>query len=119
MVFSLIEETAGAVPIVALAKSEFAVWLDRAPEWERNWLTSIGFSAEAGKCVLVPGEEGGLSRVLVGVGEGADAEGRMWALAGLPTALPEANYRLDAVPAGTDPSNLALGWALATYTFAR
>ena len=57
--------------------------------------------------------------MLVGLGDGADAEGRMWALAGLQTALPEARYRLDAVPDGADPTHLALGWALATYAFTR
>ena len=119
MAFSLIDKTEGAVPIAALTKTEFPACLENAPERERNWLTSIGFSAEAGKHALVPGESGRLARVLVGLGDGADAEGRMWALAGLPTALPEAIYRLDAVPRDADPTNLALGWALATYVFAR
>ena len=119
MAFSLIDKTEGAVPIAALTKQQFPAWLENAPERERNWLTSIGFSAEAGKHALVPGESGRLARVLVGLGDGADAEGRMWALAGLPTALPEASYRLDAVPRDADPTNLALGWALATYVFAR
>jgi leucyl aminopeptidase len=119
MAFSLIDETEGAVPIAALTKGEFPTWLERAPERERNWLASIGFSAEAGKHALIPGESGKLARVLVGLGDGADAEGRMWALAGLPAALPEASYRLAAVPRGADPTNLALGWALATYVFAR
>jgi leucyl aminopeptidase len=119
MAFSLIDETVGAIPIAALTKEEFPAWLGRAPDRERSWLTSIGFSAEAGKHVLVPGESGRLARVLVGLGDGADAEGRMWALAGLPAVLPEASYRLDAVPRGADPTNLALGWALATYVFAR
>ena len=119
MAFSLIDKTEGAVPIAALTKTEFPAWLENAPERERNWLTSIGFSAEAGKHALVPGESGRLARVLVGLGDGAYAEGRMWALAGLPTALPEASYRLDAVPRDADPTNLALGWALATYVFAR
>jgi leucyl aminopeptidase len=119
MAFSLIDETEGAVPIAALTKTEFPAWLDKAPERERNWLASIGFSAEAGKHALVPGETGKLARVLVGLGDGADGEGRMWALAGLPTALPEASYRLDVAPRGVDPTNLALGWALATYVFTR
>ncbi|HEX3410737.1 MAG TPA: leucyl aminopeptidase family protein [Stellaceae bacterium] len=119
MAFSLIDETEGAIPIAALTKEEFPAWLGRASERERSWLTSIGFSAEAGKHALVPGESGRLARVLVGLGDGADAEGRMWALAGLPAVLPEASYRLDAVPRGADPTNLALGWALATYVFAR
>ena len=85
MAFSLIDETEGAVPIAALTKTDFPAWLEKAPERERNWLTSIGFAAEAGKHALVPGESGKLARVLVGLG--ADAEGRIWALAGLPTAL--------------------------------
>ncbi len=119
MAYSLIDETEGAVPIAALTKTEFPAWLEKAPERERNWLTSIGFSAESGKHALVPAESGSLARVLVGLGDGADAEVRMWALAGLPTALPEASYRLDAVPREADPTNLALGWALATYVFAR
>jgi len=119
MAFSLTDETEGAIPIAALTKAEFPAWLDKAPERERNWLASIGFSAEAGKHALVPGETGRLARVLVGLGDGADAEGRMWTLAGLPAVLPEASYRLNAVPGGADPTNLALGWALATYVFAR
>src|SRR5947207_13026238 len=119
MAFSLIDGTESAVPIAALTKTEFPAWLEKAPERERNWLTSIGFSAEAGKHPLMPGETGTLARVLVGIGDVANAEGRMWALVGLPTALPEASYRLDAVPRGADPTNLALGWALATYAFTR
>src|SRR5260370_26284622 len=56
---------------------------------------------------------------MVGLGDGPDAEGPIWALAGLQAALPEASYRLAAVPGSADPTSLALGWALATYVFAR
>jgi leucyl aminopeptidase len=119
MAFSLIDESEGAVPIAALTKAEFPGWLERAPERDRNWLTAIGFSAEAGKHVLVPAENGKLDRVLVGLGDGAGDERRMWVLAGLPTALPEASYRLEAVPVGANSTHLALGWALATYAFTR
>jgi len=119
MAVSLIDETEGAIPIAALTKAEFPGWLERAPERDRNWLTSIGFSAEAGKHALIPGESGKLARVLVGLGDAVDNEGRMWALAGLPTALPEASYELDAVPVDANSTNLALGWALATYAFTR
>ena len=96
MAFSLIEQSAGAVPIVAIGKDRLPGWLDEAPERERNWVTSLGFSAEAGKHALLPDETGRLARVLVGLGD-ADAEGTMWALAGLPEALPEGSYRLEAV----------------------
>jgi leucyl aminopeptidase len=119
MAFSLIDEIEGAVPIAALTKAEFPAWLDAAPARERNWLTSIGFSAETGKHALVPGETGRLARVLVGLGDEADAEGRLWSLAGLPEALPEASYRLDTVAYDADPTRLAVGWALATYAYTR
>src|ERR1700730_8231362 len=119
MAFSLIDETTGAVPITALSKKQLPAWLDKAAEHERNWLTSIGFTADAGKHALVPGEAGNLARVLVGVGDVADVCGTMWALAGLPEGLPEGSYRLETVPDGADPTRLALGWALATYAFTR
>ena len=118
MPFSLIDETDGAVPIIALTKDQLPGWLDKAAPCERNWLTSTGFSAESGKHALVPGETGKLARVLVGLG-GGDADRGMWALAGLPASLPEASYRLEAAPDGVDPSRLVLGWALATYVFTR
>jgi leucyl aminopeptidase len=119
MAFSLIDETDTAIPIAVLTKDDFAAWLENAPPRERNWLTSLGFSAERGKHALVSGEGGQLARVLVGLGDGADPDGTMWALAGLSTALPEASYRVETVPPGADPSRLALGWALGTYTFSR
>ena len=62
MAFSLIDETTGAVPITALSKNQLPVWLDKAAEHERNWLTSIGFTADPGKHALVPGEVGKLAR---------------------------------------------------------
>ena len=118
MPFSLIDETDGAVPIELLNKRDLPEWLARASERERNWLTSTGFAAEAGKHALVPGETGELARVVVGLGDEAVTECSMWALADLPTALPEATYRLEQ-NGGADPTRLALGWALATYAFTR
>jgi leucyl aminopeptidase len=119
MAFSLIEETGGAIPIAAVTKDRLSPWLGAASERERNWLRAIGFSADAGKLALVPGDNGGLARVLVGLGDGSAAAPTMWALAGLPDGLPEGSYRLEAVPDGADPTRLALGWALGSYAFAR
>src|SRR5580700_2882100 len=114
MAFSLIDDDAGAVPIVALSKSGFAAWREQAPARERDWVAATGFSAEAGKLALVPGEAGRLGRVLVGMPED---EAAMWVLAGLSETLPEGNYRPAAIPEGTDASRVALGWALGTYAF--
>jgi leucyl aminopeptidase len=114
MGFSLIDDDAGAVPIVALSKSGFAAWREQAPARESDWAVATGFSAEAGKLALVPDEAGRLGRVLVGMPED---EAAMWALAGLSETLPAGSYRLAALPEGSDASRLALGWALSTYAF--
>ncbi|MGH7029651.1 MAG: leucyl aminopeptidase family protein, partial [Stellaceae bacterium] len=119
MAFSLIDETRGAIPIVALTKKGLAPWLDAAPEQQRGWLRAIGFSAEAGKLALVPGDTGGLARALVGLGASSEAAAPIWALAGLPETLPEGSYRLESVPEGMDATRLALGWALGAYAFTR
>jgi leucyl aminopeptidase len=119
MAFSLIEHTSGAVPITPLTKDQLSAWLEAAPQEHRNWVQTTGFTAEAGKLALVPGNDGRLGRVLLGVGDGSEASSTMWSLAGLPDALPEGSYRLDCLPEGGDPTRLALGWALATYAFTR
>ena len=119
MAFSLIDDSAGAISMVGLTKDRLPAWLAEAPERERNWLTATGFGAEPGKHALVPDENGRLSRVAVGFGEGGEAGAGIWALAGLPDALPEGSYRLENPPDGADPTHLALGWALATYAFTR
>jgi leucyl aminopeptidase len=119
MAFSLIDDTAGAIPMVVLTKDRLPAWLTEAPERERNWLTATGFGAEPGKLALVPGENGRLARVVAGFGGNGEAGAGMWALAGLPDTLPEGSYRLETVLEGNDPTHLALGWALATYAFTR
>ena len=119
MAYSLIDDSRGAVPVAAVTHDRLPLWLGAAPEGQRNWVQSIGFSAEPGKFALVPGADGRLASILVGVGSGAADGAGIWALAGLPEALPEGNYRLAAAPAGADPTRLALGWALGTYAFTR
>jgi leucyl aminopeptidase len=119
MAFSLIDDGAGAIPVAVLTKDQFPSWLAEAPEHERNWLTAIGFSGEPGKLALVPTADGYLARVVVGLGEESDPGAGIWALAGLPDALPEGSYRIETAPNGADPTRLALGWALATYDFTR
>jgi leucyl aminopeptidase len=119
MAFSLTEDCAGAVPLTVLSSEQIPTWLEAAPARTQTWLRATGFNAEAGNVALVPDDHGGLERVLVGLGDDPAAGRSTWALAGLPQALPEGSYRLDPVPAGADPTRLALGWALAAYQFTR
>jgi leucyl aminopeptidase len=119
MAFSVIDEAAGAIPIELVAKDGLAAWREQAGVQQRAWVAATGFAAESGKFALVPGDDGNLARVLVGLGDAGNSEPAMWALAGLPEALPEGNYRVEGPPEGLDPSRLALGWAFGTYAFTR
>ena len=114
MAFSLIDDDAGAVPVDLVSKAGFSRWREMVDLRERDWTASVGFAGDAGKLALVPGEDGRLGRVLAGIG---DDEAAVWAAAGLPRPLPPGTYRLAAVPEGADASRMALGWALATYSF--
>jgi leucyl aminopeptidase len=116
MAFSLIDDDAGAVPVLAVAKAGLAAWREGAPARERDWAMATGFTGEAGKLALLPDKKGGLGRVLVGTGDG---EAAMWAFAGLSDTLPEGSYRIAALPDGADANRVALGWALGTYAFTR
>jgi leucyl aminopeptidase len=116
MVYSLIDDDRGAVPLTPLAKADLAAWRDSAPTHERDWAAAVGFKAEGGKIALLPDKHGKLGRVLVGIGE---SEAPMWCVASLPDALPEGSYRIDGLPQGTDASHATLGWALGTYAFTR
>lgn len=104
-----------SVPITALTKAGLTAWQYGEPAMVDRWLKSVGFKAEAGALALLPGSNGQLARVLVGLGDGLD-----WApFAGLPYALPFGTYVLDEDGSADLPNAAALGWALGSYRFTR
>jgi len=111
----LTTETAGAVPIVPLAKDAFEPWLAKQPMGTAAWLRGAGFAAEPGSFALVPGPDGALA----GVAAGIDPAEGPWAYAGLPAQLPAGRYRIDVPLTTAQAEDAALGWALAGYRFDR
>src|SRR5260370_11805944 len=114
MAFSLIDDDASAVPVVAVSKAGLAAWHERAPARERDWVMATGFTGEGGKLALVPDKKGGLGRVLVGMAEG---EAAMWAFSGLSDTLPEGSHRVETIPEGSDPTRVPLSSALGPAAF--
>jgi leucyl aminopeptidase len=99
-----------AVPVDAIAADALARLSGRAAEWA----AASGFKAAAGSVLLVPGKDGAIASVLLGLGAGpADrfAAGR------LATALPPGTYRLG--EGFDDPALAALAFALGAYRFTR
>jgi leucyl aminopeptidase len=109
-----ISDATDAVPVMPVAAGDLAASLEGLDARARRWAGDTGFKAEPGQVALVPDDSGGLARVLIGW---KPAE-PLWALAALPDALPERNYRLDAA-LGEAATALALGWALGAYQFTR
>jgi leucyl aminopeptidase len=110
---SLSESNDAATPIVAVTKLGLPEWLERNPK-HRAWIAANAFDAAPGAFVLLPGEDGHAEAVLAAPNEGP----KIWAFAGLPTALPDGRYRFD-TPLDQDvATSTALGWALGSYSFA-
>ena len=112
---------AKTVPISALSKSAYKAWLKRQSKLTQGWLKSTKFSPDAGKIALVPARDGGLARVVLGLGKPSSdpAQAAMWSYAALPAKLPKGRYELDAELAPADAYAAALGWAYGTYRFDR
>jgi leucyl aminopeptidase len=73
------------------------------------------FTAAPGTTALLPGADGRLAGVLLGVSALDD----VWAYGGLPMSLPEGSYRLDGDLDRDTATRAALGWALGSYAFTR
>jgi len=89
-------------------------------EAQRNWLDAAGFKGQARQQALLPGGDGRVAGVLLGVGEGASGEpsGPAELLVGqLAQSLPAGSYRLESKVG--DPALAAIAWGLGAYRFAR
>jgi leucyl aminopeptidase len=125
-------KSAGAIPITPVASDGLKPWLAKQPARLKAWVTASGFDASAGSVSLVTGLNGGLERVLLGLGKtaraaksmndlvgGTPAEGALWRYAGLPARLPAGSYVVDAKLPAAEATMAALGWALGAYRFGR
>ncbi len=106
---------AGAVAIHAVEKPALGAWLDARSETLRAYARAAGFRAEAGEVLLAPLPDGGVDRVLLGMGDRPDA----WSFAAAAEKLPAGDYRLGSAPDGVRADRIALSWALGTYVFDR
>jgi leucyl aminopeptidase len=109
---------AKTLPITPVARKDYKRWLGEQPKSTQNWLKSIEFDPDAGQVALIPNRDGGLARVVLGLG-GETGAAMIWPVAMLPGKLPKGRYEIDVEldPEAADAT--ALGWALATYQFNR
>ena len=107
--------TGPVVPVEAVTPATLPAALDRAPEFVRGFAELSEFKARAAQVLVVPGQDGRIATVLFGLGETPDA----MAFRALSARLPAGDYRLASTPAGLDPAQVALAFAIGTYRFDR
>jgi len=98
------------VPVHALTETETAAALE-GDAFAAALAKTAEFKGKPGQVLLVPGADGALSRVLMGVGPGA--------FRGLPAKLPGGVYRIAQAPADASADQIALSFALGSYRFDR
>lgn len=103
-----------ATPVWLVPARDVEAWCASHAGAGAAWVETSGFKGEAGKVLLLPDGSGGLSGVLLGLGDASDPF-LTGALAG---ALPQGDYRFAGLNAA-DPAKAALGYALGTYRFTR
>ena len=112
---------AKTIPVVALTSKAYRDWHKRQPKATQAWLDSTDFKPEAGNVTLLPGRDGAVAKVVLGLGTPSSDPNRaaLWAFAALPGKLPKGRYEFEGELDASEANDAALGWALATYTFNR
>jgi leucyl aminopeptidase len=104
-----------AIPIHAVLEADLEGALAKAGAFVNAIAALSQFKAKAGQVLLVPGEDGALRRVLLGLGASPDP----MAFRGLPSKLTAGAYRIEDAPEGLDRQQAALAFALGSYRFDR
>jgi leucyl aminopeptidase len=104
-----------ALPIYVVSPKTYDAWLKAQPSLTRNWLKTNKFKAAPGTFCLLPAKDGTLAGVACGTEEKPD----IWSIAHLPVRLPAETYAIQGKFSPHTATQMALGWALASYQFTR
>jgi leucyl aminopeptidase len=112
---------AKTIPIVALTSKAYKDWHKRQPKATQAWLDATDFKPDSGNIALLPGKDGSLAKVVLGLGTPSTEPTRaaIWAYAALPGKLPKGRYELEGELDTNEANDAALGFALGTYNFER
>jgi len=110
-----------AVPITCLSPEDVTSWAREEGGATAAWITTARFKGEAGRILLIPDAEGGLKKVLYGLGkvDGVGAPEDAHLLAGLSEGLPPGDYRFERLPGGISEAHAAADWLRGVYRYDR
>ncbi|HGG04286.1 MAG TPA: leucyl aminopeptidase family protein [Aliiroseovarius sp.] len=106
-----------ALPLHLIAKGELDGFLETCEPSVARWVRSVGFTAAAGKTLVVAGGDGAPSMALVGYGDKKGRRRTRFVFARARATLPAGAYELHGNLSGRALDEAALGWLLAGYRF--
>lgn len=117
MFFTL--ENKRSIPLIPQTESTLENYLKSQPEDVAKWVGQTGFKAKAHSFCLVPGEQGGVKQVLVGIHEasGQEESAAIWSIADLADKLPQNIYHLECDWDTDTLEQASIGWGLGAYRF--
>ena len=104
---------ANSIPIELIRTTELAGWSTKQEVRIQKWLKASGFAAKPHTHCLIPGEEGNIERVLVGVKDFEQA----WILGHCAKALPAGVYHIATRLTPERQAAIAITWGLGAYRF--
>jgi len=108
-------QPANSIPVIPVLEDQFQPWLAQQEPVRARWLTNTGFTAKPGSWSLVPGQDGTLNAVVIGVAKTGD----FWACGDLSTKLPAGSYHLVTNWHAAAVEGLTIGWGLGAYHYTR
>ena len=107
---------APSVPVTLVTTGSWSAAQADLDPTQRRFADALGFKPKAGSLALLPGPDGGIARVLFGLGDPEAAAYDRLIVGKLPGLLPEGSFRLENAP---DPAEAALAWLMGSYRFGR
>jgi leucyl aminopeptidase len=108
----LIQASEAAIPLIPLTEAG----AEALSPFLKGLADQEGFQGKAGQVLKAPrAADGRLEQVFVGLGDAPKAE----LFRAVAAKLTAGDYRLAEVPAGIDPTQMAIAWGLGTYRFDR
>ncbi|HET9049788.1 MAG TPA: leucyl aminopeptidase family protein [Chiayiivirga sp.] len=102
--------------LIAVHTSNLSTVLAELEPQARDWVSANGFSGQPDTWLAIPGSDGDLAAVLVGIDDAANPH----VFGVLPMALPEGRYRLhESLGERIAPALACLSWGMASYQFTR
>ena len=106
---------ADSIPIIPVREQTYQAWLEGQESAMVRWLSNTGFVARPGNRCLIPGPDGTVAAVVIGIA----STDNPWVCGDLSKNLAAATYHLvtDWEPAAIERATI--GWGLGAYRFTR